>query len=108
MSEELKLTERLGDPELAKKLTMLQLQEYFHNLEQKKGSDCLCPLCGSTHWYIPASPDSIEHPLILTMPIPAQKGIGIWVYPIYCKECAHMLLLEASQIVKHFVDAGKL
>jgi len=42
------------------------------------------------------------------MPIPAQKGIGIWVYPIYCKECAHMILLEASQIVKHFVDAGKL
>lgn len=108
MNEDLKQEDRMGDPSLAKKITMPLLQAYFHHLEAKKGGDCLCPLCGSTHWYIPASPESISNPLILTLPIPAQKGLGVWVFPIYCKSCAHMLLLETSQIVSHLVENGKL
>ncbi len=105
--EQESIIERMGDPNLVKKITTKILMQYIHDIEARSG-DIVCPVCHSTEWLVPTSKSDTEHPNVVTMPLPLQPGIGMWAFPVTCITCYNMLFFETSLVAKELAKNGKI
>ncbi|MEF9674483.1 hypothetical protein ABRQ00_10955 [Pectobacterium aroidearum] len=100
--------DKIGDPAIAKKVTIPMLKKYFDDLEQERGKEVECIICAGTKWIVPTSPEGDDKPIIITLPMPFHGQMGVWAFPISCKKCSNMLLLEASIVTKSLIRDGEI
>ncbi|MGF2440022.1 hypothetical protein [Enterobacter ludwigii] len=80
-------------------IRMEEFGDYFLSKENKHG-EMVCPLCRGTVWGIPPRFDAIEHPALVTYPLPNSSGRGIWAYPLICSGCGFIATFSAFDVSK--------
>lgn len=94
MNKELRASERMQD---ALSITKHEFAKYFEEFESKCG-ELQCPMCRTSMWIVPSREDNPELMAILTMPIPMSNGRGMWIYPVYCKECGYVSSFASNHV----------
>ncbi|MFV8798250.1 hypothetical protein ACNSPD_16880 [Yersinia enterocolitica] len=110
--DETKNKEELGESlkaHIAKQITM----DLFSNHLDEVGfgdDKIVCQVCGHDNFLIPIGEqrDSTDYPVIVTMPMPAVHGKGVWCIIVICEKCSNTLFFNAANIVTRLKESGKL
>jgi len=86
--------ERMQD---ALSITRHEFAKFFEDFESRCG-ELVCPMCRTSMWLVPSREDNPELMAILTLPLPLSSGRGMWVYPVFCKECGYLSNFASNHV----------
>lgn len=87
------------DVEIARSVSHQEFLDYFNACEAKYG-ELACPMCKTSLWIVsPQEGDSLQ-PLMVTLPLPMVRGVGVWSFPVFCSECGYTVMYNTNHVAR--------